>query len=113
MNGPGARESAAPPRSAGGQTGRPLPLGRQPDAPRPAASIRSRGRGAGPLRPTAGEVLRITTHLRNIDGKFRNFRELFRKGKYFLMHLFGYKTSRLRSAEAILSHSCCIIYLKR
>lgn len=118
MNQPGARDSAGRAQIAAGSPGRRLPPGHEPDAGCLAAawaSIQSPVPDdcAGCVDFTAGEVLRITKHLRNIDRKFQNFRELFRKGKYFSIHLFAYKTSRLCSAKAMLSHSCCIIYLKQ
>lgn len=86
MNGPGAQDSAGRARIAGGSPGRRLPPGHEPDAGCLAAAwawIQSPAPGdhAGRVDLTAGEVLRITKHLRNIDGKFQNFRELFQKGE--------------------------------
>ncbi|XP_054664039.1 GEM-interacting protein isoform X2 [Grus americana] len=82
MNGPGAQDSAGRARTARRSPGRRLP----PDAGRLAAAWAAMqspapGHRAGSVDLTAGEVLRVTKHLRNIDRKFQNFRELFRKGE--------------------------------
>ncbi|KAM6229431.1 GEM-interacting protein isoform 2-T2 [Spheniscus humboldti] len=86
MNGLGAQDSAGRARIAGGSPGRRLPAGREADAgclAAAGASIQSPAPGdrAGRVDLTASEVLRITKHLRNIDRKFQNFRELFQKGE--------------------------------
>ncbi|XP_029887218.1 GEM-interacting protein isoform X3 [Aquila chrysaetos chrysaetos] len=86
MNRPGARDSAGRAQIAAGSPGRRFPPGHEPDAGCLAAawaSIQSPVPGdcAGCVDFTAGEVLRITKHLRNIDRKFQNFRELFGKGE--------------------------------
>ncbi|XP_074881302.1 GEM-interacting protein isoform X2 [Buteo buteo] len=86
MNQPGARDSASRAQIAAGSPGRCLPPGHEPDAGCLAAawaSIQSPVPDdcAGCVDFTAGEVLCITKHLRNIDRKFQNFRELFGKGE--------------------------------
>ncbi|XP_026723332.1 GEM-interacting protein isoform X2 [Athene cunicularia] len=75
MNGPGA-----PRDRAGPSPGR---ASHEPEAGCLAtawASIPGPGDGTGRVDLTASEVLRVTTHLRNIDRKFQRFRELFRQG---------------------------------
>lgn len=62
--------------------------------------------------PMASEVPRVAKHLRDIDGRFQNLRELFRKGKPLKIHLFAYSLTFNISqpwAKATQRHSCCSI----
>ncbi|XP_028940096.1 GEM-interacting protein-like, partial [Antrostomus carolinensis] len=80
MNEPGALESTG----GVGITGRSLPSSHQIHAgclPPSWDSIRIPGDRVGRVDLMANEVLHVTKHLRNIDRRFQNFRELFQKGE--------------------------------
>ncbi|XP_063174980.1 GEM-interacting protein isoform X1 [Chroicocephalus ridibundus] len=100
MNGPGARDNAAPAGIAAGWPGRRLPPGHQPHGQRPVLIQSPRG-GTGHPDPT--EVFRVTTHLRNIDGKLQDFRELFRKGEVISASIEGKLAELLQAVSSFLN----------
>ncbi|XP_075594218.1 GEM-interacting protein isoform X2 [Balearica regulorum gibbericeps] len=106
MNGPGAQDSAGRARTARGSPGRRLP----PDAGRLAAAWAATqspapGRHAGSVDLTADEVLRVTKHLRNIDRKFQNFRQLFQKGEVISASVEAKLADLLQAISSFLSTS--------
>ncbi|XP_075302044.1 GEM-interacting protein isoform X5 [Opisthocomus hoazin] len=108
MNGPGAPDGTGCARITGGSWGRRLPPGHAPDAGRLAAAravIRSPvpGDGTGHADLTAGEVLRVTRHLRNIDREFQNFRQLFRKGEVLSAAVEATLADLLRAISSFLN----------